>query len=510
MAGLPDRGIRGSLEDAQDGSRACRSTQGAGGGADAAGGRPRVGVGAGHRPQVPGAGGSHAEIGGRASARPVWDAVAGRVQALLAESVRWTGGKQRLTATRLHELLVAEGHRVGVTVVKDAVAEWKRQRREVFVPLTYRPGDLAEVDFFEVLVDVDGTRRKAWLFLMRLMYSGRDFAWIYERQDQISFLDGHVRAFAHFEGVPARVAYDNLRAAVVRILVGGARTLTPRFTALASHYLLEAVSVGPARATIRAASSRAARPCGSRRSCRSRSARRSRSSTTALLAQMDARLDTTRDAAGQTIGVRFAEEQRLFRPAPLPFAAEATTFATVSPRALVRLEGAVYSVPCRWAGLDLVVRIGADDGDHRRARGDAASSIRGSGSGSGRLTIGITSRSSRGSRRPCARCCRICCGISATRFRRSGISCTRRTVRVRPRGSSPRCSGSSRPYGAAVVVPALTAALATGTPLLLALTPARSTPACVALDAVPAPLRDIAVTSGCAADYDGWLRGGAA
>ena len=140
------------------------------------------------------------ESGGRAAPRPVWDAVAARVQALLVESVRWTGGKQRLTATRLHELLVAEGHRVGVTVVKDAVAEWKRQRREVFVPLTYRPGDLAEVDFFEVLVDVDGTRRKAWLFLMRLMYSGRDFAWIYERQDQISFLDGHVRAFAHFDG----------------------------------------------------------------------------------------------------------------------------------------------------------------------------------------------------------------------------------------------------------------------------------------------------------------------
>jgi hypothetical protein len=63
----------------------------------------------------------------------VWDAVAGRVQALLTESVRWTGGKQRLTATRLHALLLTEGHRVGVTVVKDALAEWKRQRREVFV-----------------------------------------------------------------------------------------------------------------------------------------------------------------------------------------------------------------------------------------------------------------------------------------------------------------------------------------------------------------------------------------
>src|SRR5918994_2548295 len=38
--------------------------------------------------------------------RPVWDAVAERVHALLAESVRWTGGKQRLTATRLHALLL--------------------------------------------------------------------------------------------------------------------------------------------------------------------------------------------------------------------------------------------------------------------------------------------------------------------------------------------------------------------------------------------------------------------
>ena len=157
-----------------------------------------------------------------------------RSRELVPSGTRWARGskpcwpsrgggraeKQQLTATRLHELLVAEGHHVGVTLVKGAVAEWKRQRREVLVPLTYRPGDLAEVDFFEVLVDLDGVRRKAWLFLMRLMYSGRDFAWIYEGQDQISFLDGHVRAFAHFHGVPGRIAYDNLRAAVVRILSG--------------------------------------------------------------------------------------------------------------------------------------------------------------------------------------------------------------------------------------------------------------------------------------------------
>src|SRR5260221_610258 len=318
-------------------------------------------------------------------ARPGWAQVGPRIETLLAESGQWTGGKQRLTATRLHELLRHEGHQVGVTLVKEAVAEWKRQRREVMIPLTYRPGDLAEVDFFEVLVDVDGTRRKAWLFLMRLMYSGRDFAWIYERQDQISFLDGHVRAFAHFEGVPTRVAYDNLRSAVVRILVGGTRTLTPRFAALASHYLLEACFCRPGEGHDKGgveSRGKAVRqqalvpiPVGPTLSVINE----------ALLAQMDARLDTPRDATGQTIGLRFAEEQRVLRSAPLPFAPEATTIATVSPRALP-----------------------------------------------------------------------------------------------------------------------------TGAPLLLGVRPARSISGRVALEAVPAPLRDITVTSGCAADYDGWLLGGAA
>src|SRR5579859_1584638 len=148
--------------------------------------------------------------------RPVWEKVGPRIEELLTDSPRWTGGKQRLTATRLHAMLVAEGFAVGVTMVKEAVAEWKRRRREVPVPLVYAPGDLAQVDFFEVLLDIGGKRQKSWMFLMRLMHSGRDFVCVYTRQDQVSFLDGHVRAFAHFGATPHRIAYDNLKAAVAK------------------------------------------------------------------------------------------------------------------------------------------------------------------------------------------------------------------------------------------------------------------------------------------------------
>jgi transposase len=436
--------------------------------------------------------------------RPVWDAVASRLQAVLAESVRWTGGKQRLTATRLHTLLVAEGHRVGLTVVKDAVAEWKRQRREVFVPLTYRPGDLAEVDFFEVLVDVDGTRRKAWLFLMRLMYSGRDFAWIYERQDQISFLDGHVRAFAHFEGVPVRVAYDNLRAAVVRILVGGARTLTPRFAALASHYLLEACFCRPGEGHDKGGVESRGQAVRQQALVPIPSGPTLGGINATLLAQMDARLATTRDAAGQTIGARFTEEQQLFRPVSTPFTPEATTLATVTPRALVRLEGAVYSVWTHWAGLDLVVRMGAStvtivgrDGTHvqhpRKRFGERSIDYR--------HYLAELARKPQAVRQVLPDLLRdLGAPFPAIWDQLHGAHGPREAARL-----FAKVLGQLETQGAAVVVPALTAALATGTPLLLALTPPGASIARMTSEAVPAILRAIDVGSGCAADYDAWL-----
>jgi hypothetical protein len=63
------------------------------------------------------------------------------------------------------------------------------QRREVFVPLTYRPG-ISRKWTSRGARPRRRERRKVWLFLLRLMYSGGDVAWIYPRQDQVSFLDG--------------------------------------------------------------------------------------------------------------------------------------------------------------------------------------------------------------------------------------------------------------------------------------------------------------------------------
>src|SRR4051794_5972863 len=62
---------------------------------------------------------------------------------------------------------------------------------------------------------------------MRLSASGKGFAGAYLNEAQEVFLDGHVRAFEHFGGVPRRVRYDNLKAAVEKVLEAATRDDTP-------------------------------------------------------------------------------------------------------------------------------------------------------------------------------------------------------------------------------------------------------------------------------------------
>lgn len=448
-------------------------------------------------------------VGYDASARkrPVWDRVSPRIEAMLAESPQWTGGKQRLTATRLHELLRGEGHQVGATVVKEAVAEWKRQRREVMIPLTYRAGDLAEVDFFEVLVDVNGVRRKAWLFLLRLMYSGRDFGWIYERQDQVSFLDGHVRAFAHLGGVPARIAYDNLRAAVTRILIGGGRTLTARFTALASHYLFEACFCRPGEGHDKGGVEARGKAIRTQALVPIPSGPTLATINDALLAQLDGRAGVRRAGTEEAIGDRFVDEQRVLRPAEVAFVAEAATIATVTPRALARVEGAYYSVPCRWAGLDLTTWIGATTVTLIGPTGERIGHPRmrfGQRSIDYRHYLPMLAQKPQAVRQVLPELLRdLGAPFPAVWDHLHGLHGPRDAARL-----FAKILGHLETRGAAEIVPALDTALAIGTPLLLALAPATRPPN-LPREAIPIALRDVEVGGGCAADYDTWLGGAA-
>jgi len=157
------------------------------------------------------------------------------------EADRSAPRKQRHTGRRVWERLVEEhGVDVGESTVRRYVGQ-ARQRHElapsqVFVPQHHPLGEESEVDFGSAGVYLAGLLTEVSLFHMRLSASGRSFARAYLNEAQEVFLDGHVRAFDHFGGCPGRIRYDNLKAAVAKVLKGRNRSETERFVALRSHF----------------------------------------------------------------------------------------------------------------------------------------------------------------------------------------------------------------------------------------------------------------------------------
>ena len=102
------------------------------------------------------------------------------------------------------------------------------------MPLYFGPGEEAQVDWGAATVLQNWVERKVQLFCMKLCHSHVVFVWAYEHANLESFLDGHVRAFAFFGGVPQRIAYDNVKSAVVWVGQGRERRLNRRFLELRS------------------------------------------------------------------------------------------------------------------------------------------------------------------------------------------------------------------------------------------------------------------------------------
>ena len=120
--------------------------------------------------------------------------------------------------------------------VAQARAELEGHTHKVTVPQAHAPGAEAEVDFGQFSAYVDGRLELLWMFCMRLSFSGRGYHEAFGNQAVESFLEGHVNAFEHFGGVPTgMVRYDNLKDAVVKVLLGRARLENERFVALRSR-----------------------------------------------------------------------------------------------------------------------------------------------------------------------------------------------------------------------------------------------------------------------------------
>jgi transposase len=171
---------------------------------------------------------------------PVMSSYVRRIDELLAESERLPR-KQQYTGHKIYEQLQKEGYTGSESGVRRCIGQRRRKgkKRPVYIPLEFDPGMDGQVDWAEAEAIIAGEQLTVHLLLMRLCYSRKLFVRAFPGEKQEAFFEGQELAFHHFGGIPHRLSYDNLKAAVKRILEGRNRQEQDKFIAFRSHYLFE-------------------------------------------------------------------------------------------------------------------------------------------------------------------------------------------------------------------------------------------------------------------------------
>jgi transposase len=281
--------------------------------------------------------------------------------------------KQRHTARRILARLVDEhgAKELSYSRVRDYVAKRRpeiaagagRPLEEGCVPQTHLPAAEAEVDFHDLWVILRGIKTKTALFTMRLSFSGRAAHRASLSQGQEAFLESHVYALEWLGGVPTdQIRYDNLKPAVSRVLFGRTRVESDRWTAFRSHYGFDAFYCRPGHEGSHEKGGVEGEGGRFRRThCVPMPVVDSIEELNELLEAWDD-ADDRRRIGNRTnsVGADWAFERTLLRPPPAePFDTALTLTPRVDRYAQVMVRCCQYSVPARFIGHRLRVKLAA-------------------------------------------------------------------------------------------------------------------------------------------------------
>jgi transposase len=299
--------------------------------------------------------------------RAVRECVDARVRTMLeAEQKSGTPRKQRLSAARIHRLLSDDKVAASERTVRLSVAAIRRELRDPLqvacLPLQYEPGQDAQADFMEAVVDdVAAGRIKQDVLIVRLCHSRRRFRYAAPNQTREALLEGLMRAFEFFGGVPHNVWFDNLTPAVKRVLKGRDREMQRGFEVFQAHYGFRAQFCSPGKGNEKG---------GVERDVRSTEQDvfapipvvAGRSATQALLDEYAiGEMARTVRGCDRPIGEMFEHERGRLLPLPVVrFEAATSRTARVTNLSWVQLGTNFYSVPVSFAGDEVTVKTFAE------------------------------------------------------------------------------------------------------------------------------------------------------
>lgn len=119
-----------------------------------------------------------------------------------------------LKAVQVWKRLVERQVSVSRRAVEEYTVIFRRQKKpKVHWPLTFLPGEEAQVDWFFL---THPTLGRLCGFTLVLSYSRFAFAHLFARHGFEFFIEGHLMAFAAMNGTPMALRYDNLKSVVIK------------------------------------------------------------------------------------------------------------------------------------------------------------------------------------------------------------------------------------------------------------------------------------------------------
>lgn len=225
------------------------------------------------------------------------------------------------------------------------------------------PGAQAQVDWGDE-GDLFGTGRKVYSFHMVLSYSRDPFCCYTHSMDAASFWGSHIRAFAHFGGVPGSIVYDRTKTIVRKhVRPGHAVPLHPAAVAFSGHYGFDIDVLAAYRPTGKGRVERQVKIVRDHvlagRTCTNLA-----DTDRMFMDWVPLRRNQVHRTHREVIGTRATTDHAALRPVPAePYLVAEAHLRRVGNDALISFDASLYSVPADRvrAGQRVQVRAGSDN-----------------------------------------------------------------------------------------------------------------------------------------------------
>ncbi len=273
--------------------------------------------------------------------------------------VRWVH-QHHLSARQIFERVREAGYGGGYTILTDFIRQVRPKPQAAFLTLHFAPAECAQVDWGSAgSIAVGSTRRRLSFFVMVLSYSRLMYVEFTLAEKQEHFVMCHRNALEYFGGVPGKIMVDNCKVAVLKRERGEPPLFHPRYLDLARHYgfRIEACGVGQPQQK-----GRVENAVGSIKKNFLRGLQLASLSAVNTAARQWLDTVANRRTHGQTRRIPaevFAENEKdKLKPLPIhPYDGAVITQARANSQFRVILESNRYSVPARYAGALLILKL---------------------------------------------------------------------------------------------------------------------------------------------------------